>query len=45
MDRINFQQNEEVCAQHDDGKLAYFCLTCEKPICSDCAMIGKEVIS
>lgn len=31
----------ERCLDHG-GELMYFCKTCKKPICPDCAMFGNE---
>ena len=30
-----------MCSEHNTA-LNYFCNTCKKPICSDCAMFGNE---
>jgi len=36
------QVREEVCQLHEE-KLNYYCLTCNKAICTDCAMLGERV--
>ena len=33
---------KEVCLQHDNTPLNYYCNTCRTAICSDCAMFGEE---
>ena len=34
-------ENEEQCSLHSNP-INYFCVTCDTPICSDCAMFGTE---
>ncbi len=36
------QFQEETCQFHQE-KLNYYCLTCNKAICTDCAMLGETV--
>ena len=33
---------KELCGMHDTTELNYFCNTCAKAICSDCAMFTEE---
>ena len=34
-------EKDEKCSQHEQP-LIYYCTTCKKSICSDCAMFGNE---
>ena len=33
---------KEMCPSHKGTPLSYYCVTCSKPICSDCAMFGSD---
>jgi len=33
---------KEVCTEHDNTPMNYYCNTCKRAICSDCAMFGDE---
>ena len=39
-EQVAKQKNIEYCSVHTKTQLDYFCNTCRKPICSDCAMMG-----
>lgn len=31
-----------ICPQHSDEELTYYCFTCKKPICPECAIHGSH---
>ena len=35
------KNKKDLCNEHNTA-LNYFCNTCKKPICSDCAMFGND---
>jgi hypothetical protein len=42
--QIKGEAKEDKCKVHQTI-LNYFCITCQTPICSDCALLGKEVFA
>lgn len=36
------KKRDEVCAEHDNTPMNYYCNTCKRAICSDCAMFGDD---